>query len=148
VITCAFKTAPTKSLILTSNLFPLDLRVVEIAAHRLLSCSNEIVLAESSRASIAEWLPFLKSSNKIVPTLRPHLKAHPPWSLSFTGSTLPPVQVALNACTAATLKIYVYVFCKNRIYLKVLVPSVAAGAIIGKGGETITEVQKEVNAPI
>jgi ribosomal protein S3 len=34
------------------------------------------------------------------------------------------------------------------IYLKVLVPSVAAGAIIGKGGETITQVQEEVNARI
>lgn len=34
------------------------------------------------------------------------------------------------------------------IYLKVLVPSVAAGAIIGKGGETIAQVQKEVNARI
>ena len=29
-----------------------------------------------------------------------------------------------------------------------LVPSVAAGAIIGKGGETIAQVQKEVNARI
>ena len=29
-----------------------------------------------------------------------------------------------------------------------LVPSVAAGAIIGKGGETIALVQKEVNARI
>jgi len=28
------------------------------------------------------------------------------------------------------------------------VPSVAAGAIIGKGGETIAQVQKEVNARI
>ena len=114
MITCAFKTAPTESLIFISNLFPLNLRVVEIPAHRLLSCSNEIVLSESSRASIAKWLPFLKSSHRIVPTLRPYLKAHPPWSLSFTGSTLPPLQVALNACTAATLKIYVYVFCKSR----------------------------------
>ena len=32
--------------------------------------------------------------------------------------------------------------------MKVLVPSVAAGAIIGKGGETIAQVQKEVNARI
>lgn len=39
-------------------------------------------------------------------------------------------------------------FTDGSIYLKVLVPSVAAGAIIGKGGETIAQVQKEVNARI
>ena len=36
---------------LVSYLFLLDLGVVKIAAHRLLSCSNEIVLAESWRLS-------------------------------------------------------------------------------------------------
>lgn len=34
----------------------------------------------------------------------------------------------------------------ENVHLKVLVPSVAAGAIIGKGGETITQVQKEAGA--
>ena len=32
------------------------------------------------------------------------------------------------------------------IYFKVVVPSVAAGVIIGKGGEIITQVQRDVNA--
>ena len=41
-----------------------------------------------------------------------------------------------------------YLISDGSIYLKVLVPSVAAGAIIGKGGETIAQVQKEVNARI
>lgn len=36
----------------------------------------------------------------------------------------------------------------ENIYLKVLVPSVAAGAIIGKGGETITQIQKDTGANI
>ncbi|VDN10532.1 unnamed protein product [Dibothriocephalus latus] len=34
------------------------------------------------------------------------------------------------------------------IYLKVLVPSIAAGAIIGKGGEAIAQIQNETGAKI
>ncbi|XP_076463440.1 RNA-binding protein Pasilla-like isoform X2 [Babylonia areolata] len=34
------------------------------------------------------------------------------------------------------------------IHLKILVPSIAAGAIIGKGGETIAQVQKEAGARV
>lgn len=33
-------------------------------------------------------------------------------------------------------------------HFKVLVPSVAAGAIIGKGGETIAQLQKETGARV
>ena len=33
-------------------------------------------------------------------------------------------------------------------HLKILVPSIAAGAIIGKGGETIAQLQKETNARV
>lgn len=32
--------------------------------------------------------------------------------------------------------------------MKILVPSVAAGAIIGKGGETIAQIQKEAGARV
>lgn len=32
--------------------------------------------------------------------------------------------------------------------MKILVPSVAAGAIIGKGGETIAQVQKDAGARV
>ena len=34
------------------------------------------------------------------------------------------------------------------VNLKVLVPSVAAGAIIGKGGETIADIQKQTGGKI
>lgn len=37
---------------------------------------------------------------------------------------------------------------ENTYHLKLLIPSVAAGAIIGKGGETIAEVQKNVGARV
>lgn len=33
-------------------------------------------------------------------------------------------------------------------HLKILVPAVAAGAIIGKGGETIGQLQKETNTRV
>ena len=33
-------------------------------------------------------------------------------------------------------------------HLKILVPSIAAGAIIGKGGETIAQLQKDTNARV
>ena len=37
---------------------------------------------------------------------------------------------------------------ENTYHLKLLIPSVAAGAIIGKGGETIAEIQKNVGARV
>lgn len=33
-------------------------------------------------------------------------------------------------------------------HFKILVPSMAAGAIIGKGGETIAQLQKDTNARV
>lgn len=36
----------------------------------------------------------------------------------------------------------------DSIHLKILVPSVVAGAIIGKGGETIAQIQKEAGARV
>lgn len=36
----------------------------------------------------------------------------------------------------------------HTVHLKILVPSVAAGAIIGKGGETIAQLQKEASARV
>ncbi|XP_052766154.1 RNA-binding protein Nova-1-like isoform X3 [Mya arenaria] len=36
----------------------------------------------------------------------------------------------------------------DNVHLKILVPSIAAGAIIGKGGETIAHVQKEAGARV
>lgn len=36
----------------------------------------------------------------------------------------------------------------DNVHLKILVPSIAAGAIIGKGGETIAQVQKEAGARV
>lgn len=36
----------------------------------------------------------------------------------------------------------------ENVHLKILVPSAAAGAIIGKGGETIAQVQKDAGARV
>jgi len=39
-------------------------------------------------------------------------------------------------------------FAGDTLHLKMLIPAAAAGAIIGKGGETITQIQKESGANI
>ena len=41
-----------------------------------------------------------------------------------------------------------YISGGDNVHLKILVPSIAAGAIIGKGGETIAHVQKEAGARV
>ena len=107
MITCAFKTAPTDSIILISNLLPLDLRVIEIAAHRLLSSQNDHSFASSSRATIASLLPFLNSSHKLEPVFRARLALHPPWTLSSRVTILPPTLLSLDPCCPGTLKLFV-----------------------------------------
>lgn len=42
----------------------------------------------------------------------------------------------------------IFLFVGDNVHLKILVPSIAAGAIIGKGGETIAQVQKEAGARV
>ena len=34
------------------------------------------------------------------------------------------------------------------VFLKVLIPSIAAGAVIGKGGETISQIQKDTGTNV
>ena len=36
----------------------------------------------------------------------------------------------------------------DQVHLKILIPSVAAGAVIGKGGETISQIQKDYSVSI
>ena len=44
--------------------------------------------------------------------------------------------------------VLIFVISGENIHLKILVPSIAAGAIIGKGGETIAQVQKDAGARV
>ena len=39
-------------------------------------------------------------------------------------------------------------YAADNIHLKILVPSVAAGAIIGKGGESIAQIQRNTGARV
>ena len=39
-------------------------------------------------------------------------------------------------------------FAGDNVHFKILIPSFAAGAIIGKGGETIAQIQKDTGARI
>jgi hypothetical protein len=107
MISCAFKTAPTDSIILISNLLPLDLRIKEIATHRLLSSRNDHSFAQSSRAAIASLLPFLNSSHKLEPVSPARLALHPPWVLSSRVTILPPTLLSVDPCCPGTLKLFV-----------------------------------------
>ena len=49
---------------------------------------------------------------------------------------------------SVTQYVCLYVPGGDNVHLKILVPSIAAGAIIGKGGETIAQVQKEAGARV
>lgn len=53
-----------------------------------------------------------------------------------------------HTCHSLFTRNIICVFAGDNIHLKILVPSVAAGAIIGKGGETIAAVQKEAGARV
>ncbi|XP_052275285.1 RNA-binding protein Pasilla-like isoform X15 [Dreissena polymorpha] len=57
-------------------------------------------------------------------------------------SPLQPMKTMLSASPANVM------LGGDNVHLKILVPSIAAGAIIGKGGETIAAVQKEAGARV
>ncbi|CAL8072729.1 unnamed protein product [Calicophoron daubneyi] len=38
--------------------------------------------------------------------------------------------------------------CDENVHLKVLIPSIAAGAVIGKSGEAIGKIQKDTNTKV
>lgn len=52
----------------------------------------------------------------------------------------PPPLTSLHPCVPPTEE--------GEYFLKVLIPSYAAGSIIGKGGQTIVQLQKETGATI
>ncbi len=64
---------------------------------------------------------------------------------------MPPNQVPRRAHLNVHQVVFIFYyidFFVDTIYLKVLVPSIAAGAIIGKNGEAIGQMQKETGAKI
>ena len=62
--------------------------------------------------------------------------------------------VVVTGCFFVVVKMLIVFVCTylggadGIVHLKVLIPSVAAGAIIGKGGETIADVQKQTGGKI
>nr|CAH8839828.1 unnamed protein product [Trichobilharzia regenti] len=52
-------------------------------------------------------------------------------------------EIASKICEVTPLKP-----AKGNVHFKILVPSIAAGAIIGKGGEAITEIQNQTSAKV
>lgn len=86
LVTRAFKTAPTLSLLLLSNLRPIDGRVLERAAASL--CSHANCYSPASRKFIKKKIPSLVSGRGLEVVTMPHLSSHPPWHINFTKVTL------------------------------------------------------------
>lgn len=101
-ITCAFKTAPTESLILLSNLLPLDLRILELSTLRLLSSSTDLCFSKSSRNFISQRLPFECKGYTLSRTSFPSLTNYPPWNILLYNSPLFSTVVPLHPLVPST----------------------------------------------
>ncbi|XP_045023743.1 LOW QUALITY PROTEIN: uncharacterized protein LOC123468139 [Daphnia magna] len=109
MITRSFKTAPTESLIILSNMLPLDLRILEIATSRLLSQpAGEFV--KSSSKLILKRLPHELMHKKSERVSTFHSTQHPPWRICLYSSSLSYASVDLFPCALNTLRCYIRVF--------------------------------------
>ncbi len=84
LVTRAFKSAPTLSLLALSNLRPVDNRALERAAISMLSPPFVCCFSDSSRKLVHKNIPLLKSSDRIELVSYPHLSSHPPWEFCFS----------------------------------------------------------------
>ncbi|THD18794.1 RNA-binding protein Nova-1 [Fasciola hepatica] len=51
-------------------------------------------------------------------------------------------------CKTMFFSLFFFMFFQGNVHFKILVPSIAAGAIIGKGGEAITDIQNKTSAKV
>jgi len=107
IIACAFKTAPTESLILLSNLLPLDLRILEIATLRLLSHPPGLVFSKASRDFICKRLSFVNNDHLLPRVSFPLLTNCPPWNILLFSSLLSSVAIPLLPSTPSTLYCFI-----------------------------------------
>ena len=82
LLTRSFKSASTESLLVLSNLLPLDIRIIELAAQRYLSTFGEL-FSPASFKTIQSFLPNILSIPPVSKSYQPHLNSHPPWTFSF-----------------------------------------------------------------
>jgi hypothetical protein len=109
-ITSSFKTAPTESLILLSNLLPLDLKILEIATLRYLATPADDCFCRSSRKYILDRVPFDRISHSWMKARLPVLSDHPPWKISLYGSSLLSAVVPLKPNVSGTLRCFIGVY--------------------------------------
>lgn len=77
----------------------------------------------------------------------PHLSFCFPFDEISTFSVFRPI-LLLILCTVEILLLHRVRIASDAVHLKLLVPSIAAGSIIGRGGEAIAQVQKESGAKV
>lgn len=70
------------------------------------------------------------------------------WNIAICVFVTSGLTLLLICIAFVSLHKLLYITGADNVHLKILVPSIAAGAIIGKGGETIAAVQKEAGARV
>lgn len=132
VITRSFKTVPTESLILLSNLLSLDLRILEISSFRLFSQSPGEFFTNSSRKFILQSLQSLPDACKGNTVARASLLDQlPPWRIILNITNLSYASIALLPNAPNTLRsfIRVYQYCEATVFCAVFSDSIAVISI-------------------
>lgn len=109
MITSSLKTVPTESLLVLSNLIPLDLKILEIATLRLLATPMDECFCNSSRSFILKRVPFGQINHSWTKARLPNLSDHPPWCVSLYVTSLSSLVIPLCPEAAGTLRCYVSV---------------------------------------
>ena len=129
LLTRSFKSASTESLLVLSNLLPLDICIIELAAQRYLSTFGEL-FSPALLKTIQSFLPNILSIPSDSKSYQQHLNSHPPWTFSFdiisvfgqSNISLAPVNSTLFASslvfhTRAAMRVWgciiQYVWCKK-----------------------------------
>ena len=116
LVTRAYKTAPTLSLLLLSNLRPVEARAFELSAVTSLSPSHAKCFSPSSRRVIKNRLPLIVSSPWTELISYPHLTSHPPWDINLCCLTVPVNgSVSLYSPHDRVLRFYVVALWENDI---------------------------------
>jgi hypothetical protein len=113
MITGTFRSAPYSSLVLLSNLLPIELRLLEIAACRFISVPANAPFAISAKEIICKPLPSLALFPKTEVSSLPHSANHPPWKLKICSSNIPSVMVPLLPSVPGTLQLFFATLCSN-----------------------------------
>lgn len=114
LITLSFRSAPTDSLLILSNLVPLDLRILQIATTRFLSLQG-LDFSPRSKAVISRRFSHLCSLPHISTPHLPVLASLPPWSLYVPPARTLPDGIPLLPSEPDSLFLYLSATCLKQV---------------------------------